>query len=74
MTHIRQNHLWLLAITLLLSVFGARAQSSGSEGATWTVNPHDYKYDMTLYTSIVTERWLNLARATSSRVLSISQE
>ena len=52
MTHIRQNHLWLLAITLLLSVFGARAQSSGSEGATWTVNPHDYKYDMTLYTSI----------------------
>ena len=52
MTHIHTKSLWLLIATLLLSVFGARAQNSGSE-APWTVNPHDYKYDMTLYANIV---------------------
>ena len=52
MTHIHTKSLWLLIATLLLSVFGARAQDSGSD-ATWTVNPHDYKYDMTLYANIV---------------------
>ena len=52
MTHIHTKSLWLLIATLLLSVFGARAQDSGSE-APWTVNPHDYKYDMTLYANIV---------------------
>lgn len=41
MTHIHTKSLWLLIATLLLSVFGARAQNSGSE-APWTVNPHDY--------------------------------
>ncbi|WP_337586148.1 InlB B-repeat-containing protein, partial [Prevotellamassilia timonensis] len=52
MTHIHTKSLWLLIATLLLSVFGARAQNSGSD-APWTVNPHDYKYDMTLYANIV---------------------
>ena len=52
MTHIHTKSLWLLIATLLLSVFGARAQDSGSD-APWTVNPHDYKYDMTLYANIV---------------------
>ena len=51
MTHIHKKSLWLLVITLLFSVFSTRAQSSGSN-IPWTVNPHDYKYDMTLYASI----------------------
>ena len=50
MTHIHNKSLWLLVITLLFGVFSTRAQSSSD--APWTINPHDYKYDMTLYASI----------------------
>ena len=52
MTHIHKKSLWLLVITLLFSVFSTRAQNSSSD-APWMVNPHDYKYDMTLYASIM---------------------